>query len=202
MPTPPLLWPSVATPASEVANIKALYAHLMGIAYNVEAWDAALQLYELSKQAPTGFSRDVVRRWRFVASSECVMQLHHLKERLQRVKGVKLRECTSIKDNVDIRLLREATKLYSDYFPDVDELRHAVAHAAEIDAEPEKHAPNGQFGLVGFREADRFSAPYKGQLRHLDLTKTTLERINELVTRVFDAFVPAAQELECQGHLE
>jgi hypothetical protein len=159
-------------------------------------------LYELSKQAPGGFGLNVVRRWRFVASSECVMQLHHLKERLQRVKGLKLRECASIKDNVDIRLLRESTKLYSDYFPHIDELRHAVAHAAEIDAEPEKHAPDGRFGLVGFREADRFSAPYKGQLRHLDLTKTTLDCINEVVTGAFDAFVPVAQELERQGHLE
>jgi hypothetical protein len=202
MQTPPLIWPSVATPAGDVPNIKDLYAHLMGIAYNVEAWDAALQLYELSKQTPSGFKRDVVHRWRFIASSECVMQLHHLKERLQRIKSVKLRDCESIKNNVDASLLREATKSYAEYFPHIDELRHAVAHAAEIDCVPEKHAPDGQYGLVGFREPDRFSAPYKGKLRHLDLTKTTLNRINKIVAGVFDAFVPAARELERQGHLE
>jgi hypothetical protein len=44
MQAPPLLWPSTATPLGEFKAVKDLYAHLMGLMYNVEAWDAGLQL--------------------------------------------------------------------------------------------------------------------------------------------------------------
>lgn len=36
--SPPLLWPSVATPRAEFAAVKDLHAHLTGLKYNVESW--------------------------------------------------------------------------------------------------------------------------------------------------------------------
>lgn len=68
MDSAPLLWPSVDTPAKEVAAIKDLYAHLVGLKYSVEAWEAALLLYQIAQRPPTSISRAVASRWRFVAA--------------------------------------------------------------------------------------------------------------------------------------
>lgn len=103
---------------------------------------------------------------------------------------------------VDISKLKSARKRLDDYFPDIEALRHATAHKGENEAHPEVHAPDGRFALTGFREPDRFSAPYRGSLYYLDITTQSLHQINEVVAEYLSAFESAAAELERQGHLE
>lgn len=200
--SPPLLWPSVATPRAEFAAVKDLHAHLTGLKYNVEAWDAGLQLYKLAMHPPSEVARDVASRWRFVAAGECVFQLHHLKKRIEKIRGVVIKKCPSLSDSIDSTLLRQSAKLLNDYFPEIDGLRDAMAHAGEFDAHPEDHAPDGMFALKGFREPHRFSAPFKRKLYHLDITDETLARITEVVVKFFEGFMPASEMFEAQGHVE
>lgn len=56
--------------------------------------------------------------------------------------------------------------------------------------------------MTGFRDPNRYSAPYKGRLRYLDITDQSLERIVEVVAEYFGCFDEAAALLEKQGHLE
>ena len=199
---PPFLWPSTATPPSEVQAIKDLNAHLLGVVFNVIAWEAGLQLYELGKQPPSDVRKDIARQWTFVAGHECVLQLYHLKARLQKIKSLKLRDCASIRTHIDASGLRTAIQALDDAFPNIDELRHAVAHAGANEMDPERHAPDGRFGLIGFREQDSFSAPYEGKLRHLELSRRTLGCISTIVDDYLQAFRKAEAVLESQGHLE
>jgi hypothetical protein len=200
--TPPLLWPSVSTPTVEIAAIKELHANLWGVAYNVEAWAAALRLYQFAEHRPSGVSTDDARRWKFIASNECVHELHHLREGLEKVKGHKVRDCPSLAASIETKRLRAATKLLNEYFPDIDQLRHAIAHAGANDVLPGQHAPEHGYLLVGFREQDRYTAPYKGVDRHLSITEGSLERIREVANEFICAFEPAAKLLEQEGHLE
>lgn len=198
----PHLWPSVQTPAKEIAAIKDLYAHLLALQYSIEAWEAALLLYQTAKQPPASISHDVAGRWRWIACNECVLELYHLRARLEKVQSVMLRKCPSLRTLVDAVQLRGARKRLDEYFPGIKALRHATAHKGENEAHPEKHAPDGRYALTGFREPDRYSAPHLGQLHHLDITHKSLERIVEVVTEYLGAFTLAAAELEKQGHLE
>lgn len=200
--TPPQLWPSLKTPTAEVAAIKDLYANLWGVAYNVEAWAAALHLYAFAKQRPIDVSVDDARRWTFIASNECVHELHHLRERLEKIKGHKIRACPSLAPNIEGKRLRGATNLLDEYFPGIDQLRHAIAHAGANDVLPEEHAPEHGYLLVGFREKDRYTASYQGVDRHLDITQSSLERIREVASEYLLAFVPAARLLKQEGHLD
>ena len=198
----PVLWPSRVTPANEIEAVKDLYANLAGVQYNVDAWCAALQLYQFTESCPTGVPRDAVRSWKFLAANECVMQLYHLKERIKKVKGFKIRECPSLMETIEHAKLRQASKALDDYFPYIDKLRDAVAHTASIDTNPRKHAPEGEYALVGFREDHRFSSPYEGKIYHLDLTLESLRRIEEVTDMFLSAFKPSATKLEQEGHLE
>jgi hypothetical protein len=198
----PLLWPSVVTPNEETAGIKDLYAHLTGLQYSVLAWEAALALYKTALNPPSSVSRSVASRWRFVACNECVLELYHLRARLEKIQSVQLRKCPSLQTLVDTSSLRGARKRLDEYFPDIEALRHAIAHRGENEAYPEVHAPDGQYALSGFRQPDRFSAPYRGQLRYLEITDESLQRMGEVVSEFFEAFKTASTELERQGHVE
>ena len=202
MPSAPLIWPSLLTPANETEALKDLYAHLAGLQYSIEAWEAGLLLYQMAKRPPPSVSRTVASRWRFVACNECVLELYHLRARLEKIQSVKLRNCPSLRPLIDMSGLRSARKRLDEYFPDIEALRHATAHKGENEAHPEVHAPDGMHALSGFREPDRFSAPYQGQLRYLTITEQSLQRIVEVVEEFFKAFELAAKELEKQGHLD
>lgn len=201
MQTAPLLWPSVMTPKSETAPIKDLYVNLCGVTSNAKAWSAALDLYKFAKKAPKSVNNDTAWHWKFIASHECVMQLHHLRERLEKIKGFKVRSCPSLKNSIDATQMRNATRLLDVYFPHIDKLRHAIAHAGANDTNSKEHAPDGQFGLVGFKELDKFSAPYQGAIWQLDITTESLDKINEVVSEFFGAFIKTSQILELEGHL-
>ncbi len=198
----PVLWPSRKTPADEIAGIKDLYAHLTGLEYSAQAWEAALVLYKTAKCPPPSVSRDIASRWRFIACNECILELYHLRARLEKIQSVQLRKCPSLRAWIVVSELRSARKKLDDYFPDIQSLRHATAHRGENEAHPEVHAPDGQYALIGFREPDVYSAPYEGKLRQLAITEQSLHRLNEVVTDFLTAFVVAAAGLESQGHVE
>jgi len=199
---PPELWPSVNTPAAEVPAIRDLSANLWGVAWNVEAWASSLRLYEYAKGRPAGVSADDARRWKFIASNECVHELHHLRERFEKIKGHKLRACPSLAPGIDTKGLRSASKRLDEYFPGIDQLRHAIAHAGANDVLPQAHATEHGYLLVGFPEPDRYTAPYQGVKYHLDITAASLARINEVAQAFMDAFAPAALVLKQEGYLE
>ncbi len=199
----PLLWPSILTPAPEVAEVKTLYALLTGVECSAKGWDAALALYRTSLTPPNSISKDVAGRWRWIACNECILELYHLRSRMEKIQAVQLRKCPSLLPWIDSAVTRGARKRLDDYFPDIEALRHATAHKGENEVNPDAHAPEGQqFTLTGFRAPHRYSTPYLGKMRSLDITDESLRKVVEVVDAYLSGFEPAAKELERQGHLE
>jgi hypothetical protein len=199
----PLLWPSTQTPAAEIDEIKSLYAQLTGVDHSVAAWEAALALYETAIKPPSSVSLDIASRWRWIACNECILELYHLRSRMEKIQAVQLRKCPSIRSWIDMAALRAARKSLDEYFPDIEALRHATAHRGENEVNLEQHAPVGQkFALTGFHEPRKYGTPYLGKVRTLEITEESLRRIDEVVTCYLAGFAPAAAELELQGHLE
>lgn len=198
----PRVWPSALTPPSEVAMIKDLYAHLFGLRYSVEAWQAGLLLYQTAKGPVPSISREVASRWRFIACNECVLELYHLRARLEKIQSVQLRKCPSIRPWVNTSQLRAARKQLDDHFPGIESLRHAIAHKGENEAHPEVHAPDGMFALSGFCETDVFSVTYQSHIHRLPITENSLERVTEVVVAFCKGFDSVAEKLEAEGHIE
>ena len=198
----PLLWPSVETPAPEVSTIKDLHACLYGVSANLDSWESSLDLYIFSKTEHPGVSRRTLRKWGFIAANECVMQLYQLRERMRLIQKHKIDACPSIRGFIDFSGIRATTRRLDKSFPGIEELRHAIAHAAEHDTLPKKHAEDGEFALFGLSPTDRFSAPHNGQLYELKLTHETLETLTEIVRSFLNAFDGAAVALSEQGHMD
>jgi hypothetical protein len=199
----PLLWPSVLTPAAEIDEVKYLNALLSGVEYGVKAWEAALALYRTSLSPPSSISKEVASQWRWIACNECILELYHLRSRMEKIQAVQLRKCSSLLPWIDSGATRGARKRLDEYFPDIEALRHATAHKGENEVNSDAHAPEGQrFALAGFREPHRYSTPYLGKLRSLDITEDSLHKVIEVVDAYLSGFVQAAEELERQGHLD
>lgn len=197
----PVLWPSQLTPSSEVPAINDLTANLQGVVFNVEAWASALRLYDFTTGAAEIGGRDA-RTWKFIAAHECVLQLHHLRVRMENIGGLKLKKCASLMDSFDADRMRAARKALDQHFPHIDMLRHAIAHTGLTETDPQGHVPDGPYGMVGFSEPRNFSAPYRGSVRFLNITAESLERITEVAAHFLSAFVAAAERLEREGHVD
>ena len=192
----PLLWPSTRTPTAETEEVKSLYAQLTGVEHSVAAWEAALALYKLSLDQPAEVSRDIAGRWRWIACNECILEPYHLRSRMEKIQSVQLRKCPSLIPWIDVASLRSARKKLDEYFPDIEALRHATAHRGENEVNHEQHAPEGhRFALTGFREPHRYSTPYQGRMRTLDITAASLDQITEVVNSYLAAFERATMQL-------
>lgn len=199
---PPELWPSRKTPLEEIGPVKDLHANLWGVFYNVKAWSAALQLLAFSRSKPHGVAIGLVSNWSFIAAHECVHQLHHFRERLVLIRGHKVRACPSLGSEIDVAALRAATRKLDKYFPDIDSMRHAIAHAGANEVRPEEHSPEHGFLLTQLSRHELFSTHYQGKERRLELSEETLHRIEEVATDFLLGFARAADTLKLQGHLE
>lgn len=199
---PPELWPSIITPPVEVDFVKDLYANLWGVFHNVDAWNSAFQLFRYSQGRPIGVAPGLLRKWRFIAAHECVLQLHHFRERLILIRGHKVRACYSLRSEIDMAALRAATRKLDRYFPDIDSMRHAIAHSGANEVRPEEHAPDHGWLLTQLDEHALFKTYYQGKERSLELSEGTLHRVEEVATDFLLGFVRAAKSLEKQGHLE
>lgn len=155
-----------------------------------------------TRHPPSAIPYSVASRWRWIACNECVLELYHLRSRLGKIVSVGFQKCPSVRSFVDFSKLREARKKLDELFPDIEKLRHAIAHKGENEAHSDVHATDGQYALTGFRESDRFSTPYEGQLRSLDITMQSLQKIEEVVFDFLESFKPATVALEQQGHLD
>ena len=100
----PLLWPSILTPATEIAEVKYLYALLTGVECSAKGWDAALALYRMSLAPPSSISEDVARRWRWIACNECILELYHLRSRMAKIQAVQLRKCLLLLPWIDSKV--------------------------------------------------------------------------------------------------
>jgi hypothetical protein len=88
------------------------------------------------------------------------------------------------------------------YFPDTNQLRNAIAHVGANDVLSDENAPEHGYLLVGFKEQDRFRAPYQGVDRHLTISEDSSERIREVASEFLLALEPSAKLLVPQGHLD
>jgi hypothetical protein len=199
---PPLLWPAISTTEADSEAIKELGASLHGLYFNVEAWDAALQLYKFSKNPPVSISREVASKWKFIAIYQCVMQADYFRERLQFLPGRKGMKCQSISTTMNNKLFEDAVGVFKKEFPNIKALRHAVAHFGMVESLPEHHAPDGVFPIYKIESNDVFKAPFKGVVNELAITDATLQKLTHITTMIFESLAPSAKELERLGYAD
>lgn len=197
MKKPPLIWPPRGLSKEETAAIKWLSATMYGLLGSVEAWEAALELFQYGKSRPPQIKSDIARRWQWIAIHECVMQVSFLREQMDIIRGRLVKTSPLVHRHLDKAALRSSFKLFDEYFPDYREIRHAIAHSGEVSLNPERHSADGSiYAITKISSIDRLELEYKGRSLTMDITRATLTKIEAVVSTFWDAFAPAARELE------
>lgn len=117
-----------------------LQCSLNDIQYFTEKFHAALQLFDYSKdhirKIPPQERRDnpeykMFRNWLFLACRDGAMTIYHFAKTLTGIRG-RLNEVPTFASKLKHHELKIAEKLFKSKFPDFENMRHALAHIAEL----------------------------------------------------------------------
>lgn len=112
----------------------------------VEDFGSALSLYEFCKTLSSINTVNAdYRKWRLIAGRDGVMSMYHF---WMILSGTNFRDCPTLSNFVDFCKLRDARKKFKQAFPDIEKVRHAVAHRAEIRQTLKKTTKNSFSGSI------------------------------------------------------
>lgn len=173
---------------------------------------AAVSLFDFCYEKAHSITNDVnLRRsylsWMHIAARDGAMTIYHFGKALAATETA-LNRCPSINSAVDTSQMRLAKNSFKGAFPDFEAMRHAVAHAAELSANPESHNKNsfsGTYKVDGFSAANvadmtmsdligrNYTATFEGRIIEYELSLATGDRLESIKNRVFAAVAPAAE---------
>jgi hypothetical protein len=96
--------------------------------------------------------------------------------------------------------IKLAQKTFKEQFPNVEQIRHAVGHAAEKTQGSQKHATHGYTGryrglttvrnfvMIDGLQGRKYSNTWRGRIETYRLSNLTLKRIMFARDIIFDAF--------------
>lgn len=183
-------------------------ANRMGISRFIENLCYSFELFELLERGgnpQNGVFGGVYINYRIIAAKEAAMCLFHLHHTLEALAS-QIKLCPETAHTVDVLKIKEARKNFSNAFPNVENMRHAVAHAGELFKSPQaakRHeqkidytAPNGSFSskgngvLLSMLEDRTYSVGWEGRVFEVRVTTETLQAVQRVAALVNDAFSP------------
>lgn len=146
----------------------------------VEEFHVAVQLFELLERGggppSVGVFGGVFTNFRLIAARDGALSLYHFSCSLEALQSLLIR-CPTTR-NSDLKALKTAAKVFRRAFPNAAALRHAVAHAGEVFANPARmkehiqqqdfNSPGGFSSAGGYLSAQlferRFSIGWQGKV--------------------------------------
>lgn len=129
----------------EVERIQTLESNLRAVRSYCERVVADVALFEFCLTNPGAHLRD----WLFLAGRDGAMSLRNYRDALSTVRGL-IGLCPSIAPSIDVKALKLAEGEFSERFPRVEKLRHAVAHPEHYRNPQVKMSSDEGVNLPGF----------------------------------------------------
>ena len=118
------------------------------------------------------------------------MTIYHFAKTLEAIRKSGFIDCPTFKASIDHQHLRTADKLFGQWFPDFLRIRHAVAHAAELDKDLKSRARNA-VGILTLRNTfsgSKFYNSFDGRACSYEMlpkTLSNLKRVREVASKSF-----------------
>jgi hypothetical protein len=162
--------------------------------YTVEFEAAIMLLNHAKAQAERDWHNPIFRNWSFLAAKSAAMTVWHFGEAMNGIKANARRSCLPLNAIVRWDTVRDATKMYGQYFPHSEGLRDAVAHHANLSETIEAtntnslKSPNGGQVLLKSNLVDgALVYSQKGQERSLKIDEATLKNLISVRDRFYSA---------------
>ncbi|MDX0478743.1 hypothetical protein GOC75_12265 [Sinorhizobium medicae] len=189
-------------PESERIYISHIEGELMSLGRYVGDFGSAVSLFNFCNQ----FGLDVTSRWQFVAARDGAMSIYHVAKAIEGIRAC-FRDCPTYKEAVDHSKLREAAKELHVTFPGYDQLRHAIAHNAELRRNVEhasKNATQGPFEDFGVAidagssvsignglNGNKFFTSIEGVMASYEISYGSLRALSKILDIFENGFIPA-----------
>lgn len=193
-------------PKAEKQAAEAFYHNL----YELQKWSddfaSSLALYDFARSQPHGDfgPTNLMRRWSMMAARNGGLALRNFCQCLAAARGV-VGKVPFWEGKIDLKALKSIEAEFRDRFPDIDKLRHAVAHP-EFYANPSidmtgapKDMPGISFGAnITVQDALGLGGTYattiNGMTVHYQLTIESAQLILDLARRAYAAVNQLTQE--------
>jgi hypothetical protein len=126
-----------------------------------------------------------------MGAQHAAQTIHKFAEDLKLISTITNR-CPSLRASVDAQSFRTARRMFNNYFPGSDKIRHATAHSGEYlysEAGMRDHSL-GQGSQFNNINGVTLMTAYRGRMLTLDISKETLERLDEIRRLVWNAHRP------------
>lgn len=186
-------------PEEQRQDANAFYNNL----YDLQKWAndfaSSLALYNFAQSQPNGdFGPTfLMRRWQMLAARNGALALRNFCQNLAAARGI-VGKVSFWKGRIDLKALKGIERDFRSQFPDIDKLRHAVAHP-EFYADPSinmkgKPAEIPGFSFMGYmkvRDALGFGGTYattiNGMTVHYQLSRENALFVRNLTLRSYAA---------------
>ncbi|MEE3502375.1 hypothetical protein [Acidiphilium acidophilum] len=145
--------------------------------------------------------------WRFIAARDGAMTLYHFSEVMQMLRNVRSRSRT-LYDNLDLEIYKSANRKMQSLIPNLEKLRHGVAHVTKKTSSKEamtEHGLTDTQGEYGIKitgcssinvtdcfYGDRFIHNWEGKMLSYDVNFTTVKNVQDIKDLMWSSFEKAA----------
>lgn len=175
----------------------------------VEDFGAVCRLYEFCKSSRyTDRENSDYLKWSLVAGRDGAMSMYHF---WMILSGTNFRDCPTLRNFIDFCKLKDARKKFKQAFPDIEKVRHAVAHRAEIRQTLKKTTKNSFSGSISmpgininnvknFSISDsfidnKFHCTINGKIITYELSINTLNKLTEITCDYYVGFQDVIKNL-------
>ena len=143
--------------------------------------------------------------YRMIAARDGALNIYHFKCSLDALKK-QLPTSPTIAKYVDAIKVREALKQFNKYFPNTDNIRHAISHAGEMQPTPRRQKQNiqkkdesfhggasGAGGLfMGAIYEKTYTVGIEGTVFSVSLDNESIRKLNHTISMIDEAFQGAS----------
>jgi hypothetical protein len=197
-------------PEAERSVARIIEANLMRMNDYVKNFHAAIDLFESCAQqikscidAKKYDTLDKWTSWQFIAARDGAMTIYHFGKAMSGTKS-SLRLSPTLKSSVNSAKLKSAGRLFTDYFPEQESVRNAVAHSGELANTTESLTTNAfdgsyksdfldianasDFMIQDSLQGRLFTTSYRGKIITYEIGYLNLIRLNGVKEDFYSAF--------------
>ncbi|MEQ1651901.1 MAG: hypothetical protein ABL897_05380 [Hyphomicrobium sp.] len=190
--------------AAELAAYNCAVINRMNLSRFVIDFQTSVDLFELLERGggpPTvGIFGGAFTYYRMIAAKDGAMNIYHFGCSLEAIRH-QLSACRSLQE-IDRVAVRRACKLFRSTFPHAESVRHAIAHAGELNDTPAKITIQNQKNaftghgfsigsggqLIGALYERTYSIVFEGEVFSVVMDTDTLAKLNVISGLVYGAF--------------
>ena len=155
-------------------------------------------------------------KWQMMGARDGALSIYHFGTTMGVIKAA-LHKCPTIASWVDSDKLRTETKRFESFFPNIELMRHAIAHQAELMKNvdsfsahaftgpyetPEIKLSNAESVMVSNNLFDRkFVTTIRGQIISYELSQETCDRLRSVKIGFFEGFREAERQSNAMARM-